>query len=166
MKEPRRRGAQFAVLWVALMLFWIACVATRAAHEMLLGTASALLATWFSFYAIRKVPIRFRPSVRNVLEVWRLPGYVAKDLVVVLWVLARDFAGWRAPSLFRSAPWRANSQSPRDVARRTLAVAYATVSPNCVVVGIDREQGQMLFHQLEAAPVSEMTQRLGAGAES
>jgi multisubunit Na+/H+ antiporter MnhE subunit len=165
MKEATRRSAQALVLCLALMLFWVACVAGFATHELLLGIPSALVATWFSFYAIRQVPIRFRPTLMDLLEAWRLPGYIARDVVVVLRVLARDLAGPRAPSLFRSAPWRANSRSPRDVARRTLAVAYATVSPNCVVVGIDRKQGQILFHQLEAAPVSEMTQRLGAGAE-
>jgi len=155
---------QFLGLCIALMLFWIACVASLQTHELLLGIPSALLSTWFSFYAIRRLPLRFRPTLENLLEAWRLPGYVAKDLIIVLGVLARDVAGSPAPSLLRSTAWRANSSSPRDLARRALAVTYATVSPNCVVVGIDREQGQMLFHQLRASPVSVMTRRLGAGA--
>jgi multisubunit Na+/H+ antiporter MnhE subunit len=155
---------QFFSLCIALMLFWIACVGSFQKHELLLGIAAVLLSTWFSFYAIRRLPIRFQPRLTNLLEAWRVPGYVIKDVAIVLGVLARDLLGWRAPSLFRSAPWRANSKSPRDLARRALAVAYATISPNCVVIGIDRERGQMLFHQLKAAPVSAMTQRLGAGA--
>lgn len=163
MTAAKRRSAQVAVLCIALMLFWVACVGSFQTHELLLGVPSALLSTAFSFYAIRRMPIRFRPTLANLLEGWRLPGYIAKDLIVVLGVLARDFAGWRAPSLCRSAPWRANSKSPDDLARRALAVAYATVSPNCVVVGIDREQGRILFHQLEASPLPAMLQRLGAG---
>jgi multisubunit Na+/H+ antiporter MnhE subunit len=149
---------------MALMLFWVACVASFKTHELLLGLPSALLSTGFSFYAIRRLLIRFRPTFANLLECWRLPGYVAKDLIVVLVVLARDLAGWKAPSLFRSARWRANSKSARDLARRALAVAYGTVSPNCVVVGIDREQGQILFHQLRRSPLTATTERLGAGA--
>jgi multisubunit Na+/H+ antiporter MnhE subunit len=164
MEAAKRRSAQAVVLCIALMLFWMTCVGTFEKDELLLGIPAAFLSTAFSFYAIRRLPIRFRPSLTNLLEAWRLPAYVAKDLVVVLWVLARDLAGWRAPSLFRSAPWRANSKSPGDLARRALAVAYSTVSPNCVVIGIDRERGQMLFHQIQASPVPAMTQRLGAGA--
>jgi len=163
MNEATRRSSQALVLCLALMLFWVACVASFATHELLLGIPSALVATWFSFYAIRQLPVRFRPTLMDLLQAWHLPGYIAKDLLVVLGVLASDLAGRRAPSLFRTTPWRANAESPRDMARRALAVAYATVSPNCVVVGIDREQGRMLFHQLKASPVSVMMQRLGAG---
>lgn len=164
MHAARRRSTQVLILCTALMLFWVACVSSLAAHELLLGIPSAFLSTWFSFYAIRRVPIRFRPTLSNLLEGWRIPGEMAKDLVVVLGVLAADLAGRRAPSLFRSAPWGANAKSPNDLARRALAVAYETVSPNCVVIGIDREQGQMLFHQLRRSPLTAMTEHLGAGA--
>lgn len=163
MKAATRRSAQAVVLCMVLMLFWVACAGSSEIHELLLGMAAAFLSTAFSFYAIRRLPIRFRPTFTDLLQCWRLPAYVATDVAVVLGVLARDLAGWRAPSLFRSAPWRANSKSARDLARRSLAVAYSTVSPNCVVVGIDREQGEMLFHQVKASPVPEMTRRLGAG---
>ncbi len=164
MKEASRRSAQALILGTALMLFWVACVASRAAHELLLGIPSAILSAWFSFYAIRRLPIRFRPTPGNLLECWRIPGEVAKDLVVVLGVLVADLAGRRAPSLFRAVPWGANSKSPNDLARRALAVAYETVSPNCVVVGIDRKQGLMLFHQLRRSQLTAMTERLGRGA--
>ena len=162
MQAATRRSAQALGLCAALMLFWIACVASFHTHELLLGIPAAFLSTWFSFYAIRRLPIRFRPSLRDLLECWRLPAQVVKDLVVVLAVLAADLLGRRAPSLFRSAPWRHNSGSPRDLARRALAVAYTTVSPNCVVVGIDRKRGQLLFHQLSRAPLGKMTEHLGA----
>lgn len=163
MEAAKRKTAQMLVLCTALMLFWVACTGSFETHELLLGILATLLAAAFSFYAIRRLPIRFRPTLMNVLECWRLPGYVAKDLLVVLGVLARDLTGRRAPSLFIAAPWRANSESPRDLARRALAVAYSTVSPNCVVIGIDRKRGQVLFHQLKGSPVPKMTERLGAG---
>lgn len=163
MKAATRKSAQAVILCLALMIFWVACVGAPEEHELLLGAAAALLSTAFSLYAIRQLPIRFRPTATDLLEGWRLPAYIAKDVAVVLWVLARHFAGRRAPSLFRSSQWRANQRSARDTARRTLAVAYATVSPNCVVLGIDRDRGQMLFHQIQATPVTAMTERLGAG---
>lgn len=148
-----------------MMVFWIACVASLHRDELLVGAVAVVASVAFSFYAIRKLPIRFRPSLRNLAEIWRLPWSVAVDLALVLRVLAMDFAGSRAPSLFRAIRWRANSDDPRDMARRALAVAYTTVSPNCVVVGIDRKRRWMLFHQLKKSPVSEMTRRLGAGSD-
>lgn len=165
MAKAARRSGQVFSLCIALMLFWIACVASLHKDELILGVPAVLLSAGFSFFAISKVPIRFRPSLANLLDGWRLPWYVIQDLALVLWVLAKDLLGQRAPSLFRSAPWRANSKSARDLARRALAVAYSTVSPNCIVIGIDRERGQMLFHQLHRSPLPAMTQRLGAGAE-
>jgi len=163
MTKTGRQALQALALSLALIVFWFACVANFHAQDMILGAPSVLLAVVFSFYAIRKLPIRFRPSLASILEIWRLPAYVVIDLGQVLLVLARDFAGRRAPSLFRSAPWRANSSSPGDLARRALAVASTTVSPNCIVIGIDRERRQFLFHQLKASPVSVMTRQLGAG---
>jgi len=161
MTKTGRQALQALALSLALIVFWFACVANFHAQDMILGAPSVLLAVVFSFYAIRKLPIRFRPSLADLVEIWRLPAYVVIDLGLVLLVLARDFAGRRAPSLFRSAPWRANSSSPEDLARR--AVASTTVSPNCIVIGIDRERRQFLFHQLKASPVSVMTRQLGAG---
>ncbi len=70
--------------------------------------------------------------------------------------------GRRAPSLFRSVPWRRITKSAYDTGARTLAVAYATASPNMIVVGIDCARGQMLFHQIEEADLSMMTRHLGA----
>ncbi len=163
MTKTGRQALQALVLSLALIVFWFACVANFHAQDMILGAPSIIVAVVFSFYAIRKLPIRFRPSLTNILELWRLPAYVVIDLAQILLVLARDLAGRRASSLFRSAPWRANSDSPSDLARRALAVGYTTVSPNCVVIGIDRGRHQFFFHQLKASPIPVMTRRLGAG---
>lgn len=164
MTEAARKAAQVALLTGGLIVFWLACVASFHPHELLLGIPAVLGSVTFSFYAIRKLPIRFRPRFRDLAELVHLPANVAMDLALVLWVLALDLIGRRARALFRSAPWRANSDNPRDLARRTLAVAYGTVSPNCIIVGIDRKQRRILFHQMKKAPISAMTRRLGAGA--
>ena len=147
-----------------MIVFWIACVANFHRDELLVGAPAVLASAGFSFYALGKLSLRFRPSLRDLAEIWRLPWSVVVDLALVLRVLALDLAGSRAPSLFRAVRWRANSYDPQDVARRALAVAYTTVSPNCVVVGIDRKRQRMLFHQLKRSPLSEMTRRFGAGS--
>lgn len=158
-----RNSIQAILLWVALMIFWFACVANLTKDDMIVGVPSVILSVVFCVFVVRTLPIHFRPALSDLLQVWRLPWYVVVDLGQIVLVLARDLAGRRAPSLFRSAPWGPVANNGRDTARRTLAVAYTTVSPNCVVIGIDCQHRQFFFHQLRASAVAVMTRNLGAG---
>lgn len=162
MSSSLRGASQAFVCAVTLAVFWIACVSTVHLDEMLVGAAAVALSTVFSIYVIRTLPLHFRPSLASLAEAWRIPWSVAVDAFVVTAVLARDVAGRRAPSLFRSAPWRRVTNSGSDTAARTLAVAYPTVSPNFIVVGIDCQRDQILFHQLSRTAVPAMIERLDA----
>jgi len=51
---------------------------------------------------------------------------------------------------------------PHDAARRALAIAYSTMTPATVVLGIDQQTGRMLYHQLERSELPRMTRNLGA----
>jgi multisubunit Na+/H+ antiporter MnhE subunit len=163
MSDRARMMGQVVFLTVALAVFWLAFVANLTADDLLLGIPAVLLSVGFAFFAIRKLPIRFQPKLRDVVQVWRLPGDVAIDVIQVLWVLVRDFAGRRAPSLFRAVSWPAVEDTPHATALRCLAIAYTTVSPNCIVIGIDRERGQFFFHELTRSAIRRMTRNLGAG---
>jgi multisubunit Na+/H+ antiporter MnhE subunit len=158
-----RHTLQAVLLGIALEIFWIACAGSLHAHELIVGIPSVLLSAGFCLFAVRTLPISFRPSVAELAQVWRIPWSVVKDVALVVAVLAEDLAGRRAPSLFRSAPWWENAATGEDTARRTLAIAYTTVSPNFVVIGIDCGQGQVFFHQLRADEVPRLLRRLGAG---
>lgn len=162
MTTPARQAAQGLILCIALAVFWIACVSAFHVHEMLVGLGALMLSAAFSLFVVRTLPLQFRPSLSDLLQALRLPWYVIVDVGVVLLVLARDFAGHRAPSLFRSAPWAPVRNNGQETAKRVLAVAYTTVSPNCVVIGIDCRQHQIFFHQLKAAALSPSTTQLGA----
>lgn len=163
MSVPVRFALYALLLGVALDLFWTACVASFSAHELIIGIPATVLSAAFCLFVVHKLELRFRPGLADLAEIWRLPWYVTLDVAQVVWMLLLDLAGQRAPSLFRSVPWRENQNSGRGTARRVLAIAYTTVSPNMIVVGIDCEHGQMLFHQVLATKVPRMTQRLGAG---
>jgi hypothetical protein len=163
MTTGRRHAAEALFLFILLAVFWVACVSTFHIHEMIVGMPAVLLAVISCLFVVRKLPIQFRPSLADLLQVWRLPWYMVSGLVEIALVLARDFAGRRAPSLFRSAYWRHVAENGEDIAKRTLAIGFTTVAPNFVIVGIDREQHQMLFHQVQRSGVPIMTQRLGAG---
>ena len=164
MKTAGRKTAQSIFLCVALSVFWIACVATFHVHEMLVGAGAVTLALGFSIFVVRTLPLHFRPTLRDLLQLWRLPGYMVIDVVQVTLVLVQDLLGKPAPSLFRATQWDPVGEDGRSVAKRALAIAGTTISPNFIVIGIDCESRRMLFHQLKDTPVPRMTQQLGAGA--
>jgi len=127
------------------------------------GIAAVALSVAFCVFVIHTLPLQFQPKLRDLIQLWRLPWYVVSDVARVTWILFRDLAGDRAPSLFLSAPWRPVRNNGRDTARRALAIAATTVSPNCVAVGIDCGRGQILLHTLQRTEVPQMTRNLGAG---
>jgi hypothetical protein len=162
MTKAARFAVQVVLQVVTLSLFWIACVATFHTHEMFVGLAAVTLSVAFCVYVIHTLPLEFQPRLRDLIQVWRLPWYVVTDVARVTWILFRDLAGHPAGSHFVAAPWGPVENNGRDTARRALAVAYTTVSPNCVVVGVDCGRGQILLHELEPTSLSRMTRNLGA----
>jgi len=162
MKERSRTVAQACGLIATLAVFWVACVSTVRPDELLLGLGALVLSVTSCLFVVRTLPLQFQPRLRDIALIGRLPAYVAIDLVQITWVLLRDLAGRRAPSLFRSAPWEPVRNNGRDTAKRALAVAFTTVSPNCIVVGIDCGRRQILLHQLRKSPVPATIGDLGA----
>ena len=164
MGDRVRMTGQVVFLTVALAVFWLAFVANLTADDLYVGIPAVLLSIAFSFFAIRRMPIRFRPTLRDVAQVWRIPWYIVSGLAEIAMVLVKDLFGKRAESLMRAAPWGPCGDSGHDVALRTLAITFTTIAPNFIIIGIDREQGRMLFHQVQKSSVPVMTQRLGAGS--
>ncbi|HEV2279770.1 MAG TPA: hypothetical protein VGS02_16440 [Acidobacteriaceae bacterium] len=163
MSDRARMAGQVVFLTVVLAVFWLAFVANLQPHDMYVGIPALILSLAFAFFAIRNIPIRFRPTLRDVAQVWHLLWDVPTDVLRIFWVLVLDLAGRRAGSHFQAAPWKPVAATPHETALRALAVGYTTVSPNCVVIGIDRERRKIFFHQLMVSPLSRMTRNLGAG---
>lgn len=162
MKDRLRLIFESVILAVALMGFWIACVGNHMLHDLLLGAVAVILSLAFSVFVVRTLPLHFRPTLYQISQIRHLPWDVIVDLGQIVVALAVDFAGDRCGSYFRSSPWHRISDDGGEVAARTLAIAYTTVSPNMVVVGIDHDRHQMLFHQLRKSDIPQMTINLGA----
>ena len=147
-----------------LYIFWIVFSGSFAAHELLIGIVAALLATAGLFVINLQYPARFSPSSFDLISIWRLPWYLLSGTWEIAIVAARDFLGIkRAKSLFRIASFDGGGKDdPRATARRVLAVAYTTVAPNFIVLGINTNDQTLLFHQIERSSVPKLTQQLGA----
>lgn len=148
----------------ASYLLWILLTGTFALHELLIGIVGTLLATAGLLVVNHQYPARFSPNVSALSAIWRIPWYVLSGTWEIAAMAAKDLMGLKpAESLFRIAPFDAGEKNdPHATARRVLAVAYTTIAPNFIVLGINSSDGSLLFHQLERSSVPKMTQSLGA----
>ncbi len=155
----------FLVSSAVLFLLWALLTSGFKAQESLLGVFAAIFAALVYLLIRRKSGRIFDPSLRNVLEAWRLPWYLLSGSWEIVKLLVEDLLGIeKAGSFYRSVSFDVgDSEDPRDIARRALATAYTTVAPNFIVVGIDARRKQLLFHQLSKSSVPKMTKNLGAG---
>ncbi len=151
---------------IALLLFagWVLLVGSLHPHEMIVGAVVVLLSTSFCAVVLRSDTLALELRLRDLMQLWHVPGEIAKDAWVITSVLFRDLLfGQRAESLYRVAGFKASRRNPVLVARAALAIAYTTLSPNTIVLGIDPAQGHMLFHQLRRDDLPASTRALGAG---
>jgi multisubunit Na+/H+ antiporter MnhE subunit len=156
-----RSLATFAFCAIA----WILFVGGVKPEEMIVGGICIVLTVWFVYYLAKhdSPPIRLR--FIDWVQIWRVPTHLVLDSGVILWVLTKDILHIApAPSLYRATAFECDPDDPVAVARRILAIAYTTVTPNMIVIGIDVPTNEMLFHQLQRSNVSMMTRNLGAQA--
>lgn len=158
--QPKSRHALILPLGY---LCWLVFTGTFAIHELLIGVVSASLASTGMFVIDRCYPARFSPELRELLTLWRIPGQVISGTWKILGLAAKDLLGIRrAQSVFSVARFDAGRKDDaHDSARRVLAVAYSTVSPDIIVMGVNATDNRLLFHQLEKGSVPKLIQELG-----
>ena len=157
--------AIFVALLATLLMSgeWILLVAGTHIDEMIVGAASVLASGAFLLVAHRTSTLHTNFRLSDLAKGWPIPWYVISDIFVITVVLFKDLFGVeKAQSLFRVAGFQTGKKDPVLVARRTLAIAYTSASPNTIVLGIDYTCSRMLFHQIKRAPLPQMTDDLGA----
>ncbi|HZC44725.1 MAG TPA: hypothetical protein VE195_11150, partial [Acidobacteriaceae bacterium] len=159
--------AIFVVLLAAVLMIaeWILLVAGTRLDEMIVGAASVLASGAFLFVAHRTSALHTDFRLSDIAKGWRIPWYVVTDLFVITMVLFKDLFGIeKAKSIFRVCGFKTGKRDPVLVARRVLAIAYTSASPNTIVLGIDYTCSRMLFHQLKRTPLLKMTNDLGSNS--
>lgn len=141
--------------WVGfLFVVWMSLVATTATAEVLAGLGVATLGATGAEIVRRTMLIRLRPWQLIPRGVWRLPGVIVRECLMMVVVVWRQL---RTPEdnlgAFRGIAFDPGADDdPRDAARRAAYTALVSVSPNTYVVGIDREHNNMLVHELVPGP--------------
>ncbi len=147
---------------LAIAALWVLFVGGTRAHEMLVGSVVLVLSAAFMFRVGEMESLELEFQMRDLLTCWRIPWYIVSDSYTILVVLLKDLTGKRAGSFYCFCGFKTSGHDPRLVARRVLATAYTTATPNSIVIGIDVAQSRMLFHQLKRSEVSLMAKELGA----
>jgi multisubunit Na+/H+ antiporter MnhE subunit len=146
----RRIGSWF-IWWFLMMSFWVMLDDSVATDELLAGAGAAALAALLAELVTYQAASRFRMRVEWLLPALRLPGEVARDMVIVYAALWRRLAGGQQPdSAFAELPTRFGDDTPEGVSRRTLLIGGRSLAPNTFVLGIDPERDVMVVHQLVA----------------
>lgn len=144
---------------------WIVFAASTSLHEMLVGAACAVATTAFTGLVARTMDIDLELRLRDVGQAWRIPWYVVTGIGEITWIMIKDLLRIApAENLFRVCGFDASKPDPVRMARTALAIAYTTMAPNFIVLGVDISQSRMLFHQISASEVPRMTANLGAKA--
>lgn len=148
---------------LSLGLFWLLFVASTHTHELIVGFLCVVAAAAFLCLVYRSEDLRLLFRLRDVLQCWRIPGELLSGSWQIVLVLIKDLLSIeRAGSFYRVCGFRTAKAKPEMVARRVLATAYTSITPNSIVIGIDYTQSRLLFHQMLRSPLSKTTIALGA----
>jgi multisubunit Na+/H+ antiporter MnhE subunit len=157
-----RDVALSAVEFLFLLLLWEVCVDKISWHEFAVGVVAALIGTAGDWLVKAEGFAPFRPHARWLALIFWEPWYVFKGSIAVSRELVRKLAGRPTDSRFRAVPYQFGGNTDVAAAKRALFAAYMTISPDTIVVGLDRGQQLALLHQLGTHDVPELGQRLGA----
>ena len=149
------------IYWALSFCVWLLFVNTTRIHELwMAGLASALTAT--ACETVRAQPFAsFRPRLWWLIQAWREPWYIVEGCGSILWAFLKHLVK-PEPSVLREVVFDAGGSDPESAARRALTIAYTTMPPNFVVLGIDLEKNAMLVHQVSETETPIMTRNLGA----
>lgn len=159
-----RLARWFAMTAALAWLAWFVFTGELSFEEMLAGAGCAIFTAWFCIRTWQQMDLLIELRVADFLQVWWLPWTLIQGAAQVVAVLARDLTtGPRADSIFCAVPFERRHDG-NGMLRRVLAVSFTSVSPNTIVIGIDRRRGLLLYHTISPSKLPEMTQNLGARA--
>ena len=160
--EGSRGPWVFSIANILAAALWLLFTGSRKAHEWEVGTVAVICTMIFLTIVYRQELQGFDLRWNDALALWRTPWYLISGIGEITWVLLKDLAGQRAESIFRVCGFQTAKDDPLLITRRALAIAYTSIAPNFIVLGIDYHQSRMLFHQVQRSSVPRMTKELGA----
>ncbi len=157
----RLRAAYWLIDFGLLLVLWFLFVSRLQWSEAWVGLAAAALGAGATEAVRRTEHPRFFPHLSWILLFRRLPVQILSDSWAVTKKLGRMmFRGDRGTGRFITMPFRAGGGGPRAIARRALAIVYGSLSPDSIVVSINRAHNRLVVHLLTGNQVPQILQTL------
>jgi multisubunit Na+/H+ antiporter MnhE subunit len=145
------RGIRFWLLaWLASAALWMVLVDSLRLAEVFGGAAvAALAATGFELVRRQRVAAQAaRPDL--ALRAWRVLPKVVPDVwrltrAAFLQLVRRKPVHGRVVAM----PFGHAGDDGDDRAVRAMSAGFGSIAPNSIVIGVDRDNGFLLVHQLE-----------------
>jgi multisubunit Na+/H+ antiporter MnhE subunit len=157
-----RRITVSAVEYVYLFMLWMLCVSKIDRLEIILGLVAAAIGTAADQVVKQIDPGRFRWKVKQTLLIFWEPWYAIDGTAAIFKAFARKLLGKRSEAQFKAVALDAGGDDPESQARRALMIAYMTIPPNFIIIGIDCKRNKMLVHQVSPTPTPLIAKKLGA----
>jgi multisubunit Na+/H+ antiporter MnhE subunit len=138
------------VAWLASAALWMLLSdSVRIAELVAAAVVATIAATGFEVVRRQRLaPQAVRPDL--TLRAWRVLPKVVPDV----WRLTRAAVVqiWRREPVrgrVVAMPFGHTGDDGDDRAVRALSAAFGSIAPNSIVIGVDRDNGLLLVHQLE-----------------
>lgn len=149
------------VEWALLLGLWMAFVSNPTKDEFLIGVAAAFVGAVADALVKREKFFKFEPKASWILYGLTLPWYATQGFLLTMKAFFMRLFGKHPDTRFRTYGYDATGDDSRAAAKRALATAYLTIPPNSIIVGIDREQGRVLTHQIISTAPNMLEEKLG-----
>jgi multisubunit Na+/H+ antiporter MnhE subunit len=149
--RPRHPGAARAwvIWWVLLAALWLALVDTVVVPELVVGAVGAAIAATGAVLVRRHRRLLLRPRLAWARHAARPLRGTVTDMAPLLRVLwRRGVRRRREQGRLVELPYAAVADDPEAAAHRVFTQALGSLAPNTIVIGVDRERGTLLVHQL------------------
>lgn len=147
--------------WVVLLALWMAFVSQAKKDEFLIGLAVALIGALADATVKRQEFFKFEPKASWIFYGLTLPWYATRGFLLTMKAFFMRLSGKHPDTHFRTYGYDATGDESRAAAKRAIAVAYLTIPPNSIIVGIDKEQGRVLTHQIISTRSNMLEKKLG-----
>jgi multisubunit Na+/H+ antiporter MnhE subunit len=137
--------AWFAALWA----LWVVLANQTTTPELVAGAVAAVVGATAAMVVRGQRPVLGRPRAAWVLALWRPVAAIPRDLALLAGALAAAGRGRPPAGELAAVPFSV-ADDPRGAARRVLAVAAGSLSPNTIVLGLDADRDELVVHRLVA----------------
>lgn len=150
-----------AIEWLFLVTLWMLFVSQWKKGELLIGILVAGIGAFADALAKKESFAKFKPKLSWLVLIFWEPWYAIDGTWATLKAIAKKLMGKKSEAQFKVAGFDAPGDDAQSAAKRALAIAYMTIPPNFIIVGIDEKKGQVLIHQVEPTPTPLIAKKLG-----